>query len=162
MTDVRLAYHPEGGRTLTDLRLAYNPGPVNAYRALGLPMVGLALGNSPQECGGTTELEAPSEFVFVAQVRRLELFGEILHRQLRLPRFQGAQPDQVQTLDAPARALHRHAEFLDGVIEEPHLFVGNAEVVVGVVIPFRHGLADALLEGLEDSVEAVVGRPTCE
>ena len=83
-----------------------------------------------------------------------------------MTRFQGAQADEVQALETPARALHRHAELLDGVVEKPHLLVRDAEVVVGVVVPFRYGLADALLECLEDGAEAVVGgsareRRTC-
>jgi len=36
MQSLRLAYHPEGDRTLKDLRLAYNPGPIDAYGAPAL------------------------------------------------------------------------------------------------------------------------------
>lgn len=43
MTSVRLAYHPEGGRTLSDLRLGYNPGPINAYGALAPTVAGGAM-----------------------------------------------------------------------------------------------------------------------
>lgn len=69
--NLRLAYHPEGGRTLEELqngivRLAYNPGPVNAYKALSPPSVRLAYGNSPPERNGTSGLEANARSVRLA------------------------------------------------------------------------------------------------
>ena len=53
---LRLAYHPEGGATLTTMkhdttapsvRLAHNPGPIDAYGALSKPDAGGAFGKVP-------------------------------------------------------------------------------------------------------------------
>jgi hypothetical protein len=82
--DVRLAYHPQGGPSLTEdptVRLAYNPGPVNAYGALAAPTVRLAtndherldatltaaptvrlaLANSPAERNGTSGFDVAQD-----------------------------------------------------------------------------------------------------
>lgn len=82
--NLRLAYHPEGGRTLTDLssragviRLAYNPGPVNAYKALENPMnpiIQSACADGQAERNGALEPDAPS---------------------IRLAHIHGAQGDNV-------------------------------------------------------------------
>ena len=63
-------------------------------------------------------------------------------------------PEHAAALEHPVLVLGRELELGDGLVDEPHLLVGDAEVVAGVVVLLAELLVDALLELLED-----VGQP---
>ena len=61
--------------------------------------------------------------------------------------------EHAAALDRAARVLARELKLADGLVDEPHLLVGDAEVVVRLVVLGRELLLDALLELAEDLLE---------
>ena len=84
---------------------------------------------------------------------------DLVDRGLVVALFQIAETEHVAALDELGLALVGHVELGDGVVEETHFPVGYAQVVMGVLVLLLLVVLDALLELLEDLVEALlVGR----
>src|SRR5262249_11534542 len=94
---------------------------------------------------GAAELEADRELALLPEVRRRECVREQVDGLLGAPLGERALAEHVQAVDAARGALHRALELADRVVEQAHLTVGDAEVVVRLVIAAAERLLHAAL-----------------
>ena len=89
------------------------------------------------------------------EARRASRPLEMLDRHLGAAEVEPQRPIRWRH-SVSRRVAHRDAELGDRVVEEAHLLVGDAEVVVRLVVALVERLGDAALERGEDRLEDVV------
>ena len=83
---------------------------------------------------------------------------DLADRVLIIALFHVAQAEHVPALNVLRLVLGRHDELADGVVQQAHLLVGDAQIIVGIRILLDGLLLHAFLEILEDIVEALLLR----
>src|SRR5664280_2235484 len=94
-----------------------------------------------------------AQAVFLANTGIVETLSVPLDRELREAFLQEAQSEHRAALHCVLRALRGSLELADGFVREGHLLVGDAEVVMRLVVLGRQLLLDALLELAEDLLQ---------
>src|SRR5262245_31263598 len=85
----------------------------------------------------------------VGAAGRAQALLEPLDRQLGHALLEEADAEHAGALEYPALVFRRQLELGDRLVDEPHLLVGDAEVVARVVVLLAQLFVDALLELLE-------------
>src|SRR5664279_1145614 len=94
-----------------------------------------------------------AQAVFLANTGIVETLSVPLDRELREAFLQEAQSEHRAALHCVLRALRGSLELADGFVREGHLLVGDAEVVMRLVVLGRQLLLDALLQLAEDLLQ---------